>query len=50
MNTFIAELLEKPYAERSGMLAVLGFLLFAMLKIVDRALGVLVDYLFPEVH
>ena len=50
LNTFIAELMDKPYAERSGTLAVLGFALFAMLKIVDRTLGVLVDYLFPEVH
>ena len=49
LPTLVSEVMDLPYAERGVALIVLGFLLFLVFKIVDRALSVLLEYIFPKV-
>jgi hypothetical protein len=49
LPTRVGEAMDLPYAERGVALILLGFVLFLAFKVVDRTLGVLLEYLFPKV-
>jgi hypothetical protein len=49
LPTLAAEVMDLPYAQRGAALIALGFVLFLIFKVVDRTLGVLLEYLFPKV-
>jgi hypothetical protein len=49
LPTRVGEAMDLPYAERGVALIILGFALFIAFKIVDRTLGVLLEYFFPKV-
>jgi hypothetical protein len=49
LPTRVGEAMDLPYAERGIALIILGFALFLTFKVVDRTLGVLLEYLFPKV-
>lgn len=48
LPTLVQEVLDKPYAERKYWLILLGFLTFALFKIVDRAIGIVLKGFLPE--
>jgi hypothetical protein len=49
LPTILHEILEEPYAIRSLLLVALGLLAAVLLKVVDRALSVLLEYILPKV-
>jgi hypothetical protein len=49
LPTRVGEAMDLPYAERGVALISLGFVLFLAFKVVDRTLGVLLEYFFPKV-
>jgi hypothetical protein len=49
LPTLVGEVMDLPYTQRGVALIVLGFLLFLAFKVVDRTLGVLLEYFFPKV-
>jgi hypothetical protein len=49
LPTLVDEVMDLSYTERGVALIVLGFVLFLAFKVVDRTLGVLLEYLFPKV-
>ncbi len=48
LPTVLDEVLDEPYSVRGPLLIALGFLAFAVLKTVDRALGVLLEIYLPK--
>jgi hypothetical protein len=49
LPTRVGEAMDLPYAQRGVALIILGFALFVAFKVVDRTLGVLLEYFFPKV-
>jgi transcriptional regulatory protein LevR len=49
LPTRVGEAMDLPYAQRGIALIILGFALFVAFKVVDRTLGVLLEYFFPKV-
>jgi hypothetical protein len=49
LPTLVGEVMDLPYTQRGAALIVLGFVLFLTFKVVDRTLGVLLEYFFPKV-
>jgi hypothetical protein len=49
LPTWVGEVMDMPYAERGWRLIVVGFGLFLAFKVLDRTLGVLMEFLFPKV-
>ncbi len=49
LPTLAGEVMDLPYTQRGVALIGLGFALFLAFKVVDRTLGVLLEYFFPKV-
>jgi hypothetical protein len=49
LPTRVGEAMDMPYAERGWRLILVGFVLFLAFKVVDRTLGVLMEFVFPKV-
>ncbi len=49
LPTLVGEVMDLPYAQRGVALILLGFVLFLAFKVVDRTLGVLLEYFFPRI-
>jgi hypothetical protein len=49
LPTLVGEVMDLPYTQRGAALIALGFVLFLTFKVVDRTLGVLLEYFFPKV-
>ncbi len=49
LPTLAGEVMDLPYTQRGVALIALGFALFLAYKVVDRTLGVLLEYFFPKV-
>jgi hypothetical protein len=49
LPSLLGEAMDLPYAERGAVLILLGVVLFLLFKIMDRALGVLLEYIIPKV-
>jgi hypothetical protein len=49
LPTRVGEAMDMPYAERGWRLILVGFVLFLAFKVVDRTLGVLMEFFFPKV-
>ena len=49
LPTLAGEVMDLSYTQRGVALIVLGFALFLTYKVVDRTLGVLLEYFFPKV-
>jgi hypothetical protein len=49
LPTLAGEVMDLPYTQRGVALIALGFALFLAYKVVDRTLGVLLEYFFPGV-
>ncbi len=49
LPTLVGEAMDLSYTQRGVALIVLGVVLFVAFKIVDRTLGVLLEYFFPKV-
>jgi hypothetical protein len=50
LPTLAGEVMDLPYTQRGVALIALGFALFLAYKVVDRTLGVLLEYFFPKVQ
>jgi hypothetical protein len=48
LPTWVEEVLDKSYTERGFILVLLGFLAFALFKVIDRALDLLLKFFTPE--